>query len=235
MSAFIYTEHAPCRQRGSGRCGGPGWRIRRLRRCRQSCARRRIRRSQWRRCQTAGDQSCCRTKHVKPVSYNRMHRQRCALVAAPPKVHRGRRPDADARCAIRAIPNIKTCTLATSDDARCRRTGQRLGQQTRVVLEVLLEVQSCCVNNPCNSDSDIRKHDQKGGAPEGADVGGGGPGGVHDDGVHPRRHEEGVEDVGLELGALRNGARHDGAGRCRELLQAMNLASGRAQGFVRQH
>ena len=40
---------------------------------------------------------------------------------------------------------------------------------------------------------------------------------MHDDGVRPGRHEEGVQDVGLELGSLGDGAGHDGARRGREL------------------
>lgn len=40
---------------------------------------------------------------------------------------------------------------------------------------------------------------------------------MHDHGVHPGRHEEGVQDVGLELGALGDGAGHNGARRGREL------------------
>lgn len=40
---------------------------------------------------------------------------------------------------------------------------------------------------------------------------------MHDHGIRPGRHEEGVQDVGLELGALGDGAGHDGARRGREL------------------
>ena len=50
-------------------------------------------------------------------------------------------------------------------------------------------------------------------APEHADVGGGAPRRVSDDGVHPGGHEAVVQDVGLEARALSDGARDDGARR----------------------
>ena len=53
---------------------------------------------------------------------------------------------------------------------------------------------------------------------------------VHDDGVHPGGHEEGVQHVRLNTCALGNGARHDGACRgCELRMHAPALALARTQ------
>ena len=54
--------------------------------------------------------------------------------------------------------------------------------------------------------------------------------------VHPGSHEEGVADVCLKLGALRNGARHDRTGRGRELRArtrfTLSFATAQTWGWV---
>lgn len=69
--------------------------------------------------------------------------------------------------------------------------------------------------------------------PEHASPARGGPDGVGQNRVHPCSHEERVQDVGLKLGALGNGSRHNGASRSRE-LHSNRLLSPNFQAFAFQ-
>lgn len=53
-----------------------------------------------------------------------------------------------------------------------------------------------------------------------------GPDGVGEDWVDPCSHEEGVQNVRLELGALSNGSRHNGAGSGSKLRNCNKLRPG---------